>query len=138
MRHWFLATNVLIDFLLERPPFTRAAASLLELSRRQQVLLYVASLSFSIAYYLVRKTRSHDQTISLLTQLQQYLQVAAVDAATVRQALSSDFPDFEDALQHFAAASVPAIEAIVTHDPKGFRASSLPIFTPVEALEKLV
>jgi predicted nucleic acid-binding protein len=50
MKHWFLDTNVVVDFLLNHPPFALNAAALLELARRQQTRLYVASLSFATAY----------------------------------------------------------------------------------------
>jgi predicted nucleic acid-binding protein len=134
MKQWFLDTNVLIDFLLNRPPFALDAATLLELARRQQLQLYTSSLSFATAYYLVRKTRPHDQTLAALVTLTQLIQVAAVDAATVQQALQAGFPDFEDALQYFAAKAVPAITAIITRDPKGFRSGALPVLTPTEAV----
>ncbi|HEX8429425.1 PIN domain-containing protein [Hymenobacter sp.] len=137
MKHWFLDTNVLIDFLLNRPPFAMDAATLLELAERREVQLYVASLSFATAYYLGRKTRPHQQTIAVLANLAQLVQIVSVDAIVVRQALAAGFSDFEDALQHFTATAVPAIEAIITRDPKGFQASTLPVLTPQEALAEI-
>jgi hypothetical protein len=51
--------------------------------------------------------------------------------------LDAGFPDFEDALQYFAAASILAVEPITTRDPKGFRASSLPVLTLPESVTQL-
>lgn len=76
--------------------------------------------------------------MELLTELAQQVQIVGVDAAIIRQALASGSADFEDAVQHFAATSIPAIEAIVTRDPKGFRVSLLPVITPVESLAQLL
>lgn len=55
MKHWFLDTNVLVDFLTNRAPFAASAAALFELGRRKQARLYAASLSFATVYYLVRQ-----------------------------------------------------------------------------------
>ena len=137
MKHWFLDTNIIVDFLLGRQPFALDAAALMEAARRQQAQLYVASLSYATAYYLMRKTRPHKQATAVLIELEQLVQVVSVDARAVQQALTAGFPDFEDALQYFAAAAIPTIDAIITRDPKGFRAGTLPVLAPAEAVARL-
>jgi predicted nucleic acid-binding protein len=58
--------------------------------------------------------------------------VAAVDANVLRDALQYEAQDFEDAVS-MAAAQATGCEAIVTRDPKGFRAAGLPVLTPEAA-----
>jgi len=137
MKHWFLDTNVLVDFLTNRQPFATAAAELFELGRQQRVTLYAASLSFATVYYLVQQTRPHEQTLALIAQLEALVEVVAVDGTVIRAAISSEFRDFEDGLQYFAATSIPLVEAIVTRNPKDFRAGTLPVYSPVEASDIL-
>ena len=72
-----------------------------------------------------------------MTELTRQVQIVAVDARAVQQALTAGFPDFEDALQYFAAVALPAIDAIITRDPKGFRAGALPVLAPAEAVARL-
>ncbi|MBF9222091.1 type II toxin-antitoxin system VapC family toxin [Hymenobacter ruricola] len=134
MKHWFLDTNVLVDFLINRQPFALEAAALFELGRQQRVVLYAASLSFATVYYLVRQGRSHEQALALVAQLERLVQVVAVDGPTVRAALSGEFRDFEDGLQYFSARSMPLVEAIVTRNAKDFRTGSLPTYLPAEAV----
>ena len=112
MRHFFLDTNVIFDYLGRREPNGAAAVELFQTAYEGKATLYVASLSFSHVFYTLRK------------------QVGAVVA---REALDSDFADVEDAMQYFAAASQAAVEAIVTGDPKGFKQGSLAVISPVEA-----
>ena len=50
-----------------------------------------------------------------------------VDASVVREALDSDFTDFEDALQHFSAKTVDA-DCIVTRNKKDFGTSEIPVY----------
>ena len=138
MRHWFLNTNVLVDFLTNRAPFAAAAAVLFELGRQKRVTLYAASLSFATTYYLVRQTQPHEQALQLIAQLEQLVEVIPVDGPIIRAAIGSGFRDFEDGLQYFTAASVPLVEAIVTRNPKDFRAGLLPTYSPAEAVDLLL
>lgn len=137
MKHWFLDTNVVMDFLADRQPFAQTTEVLFRLAYAQRVRLYVASLSFSHLFYLLRRSHGAATARQMLVDLQGLVYVTTVDAATVQQALTSGLTDFEDALQYYAATSAPAIEAIITRDPKGFRHSALPVLTPAEALQQL-
>jgi len=134
MRHYFLDTNVVIDFLTRRGAFAVPAAKLFEASVLGKATLYVASLSFSNINYVLRKENTLAERIDKLTKLARLVQIVSVDSHAVQAALASNFTDFEDALQYFAATAVPSIEAIVTRDPKGFRSSTLPVLTPTEAV----
>lgn len=138
MKHWFLDTNVLMDFLAERQPFVQQAELLFRLAVAKRVRLYVASLSFSNLYYLLRRTHGAEAARKLLIGLQENTQLLAVNESIITQALHSNFADFEDGIQHFTAASEPVIEAIITRNGKDFRTGSLPVFTPSEALTQLL
>ena len=130
MKNLFLDTNILIDFLADRKPFSESAAVLFQLSADQKIQLYVAAVSISNVYYIVRQVHSHAKTIELLRLLQQYVTVVPVDGAILTKATNSNFKDFEDAIQSFAAESEPEIEAIVTRNLKDFKLSNLPVFAP--------
>ncbi|OGX91550.1 type II toxin-antitoxin system VapC family toxin [Hymenobacter coccineus] len=134
MRYFFLDTNVIIDFLTHQGVFAVAAAELFQASVEDRVTLCVASLSFSHIYYTLRKDNTPAECTDKLVKSSALVQIIAVDSNTIRKSLAAGFTDFEDALQSFAAASVPAIEAIITRDPKGFRGSSLRVLTPAEAV----
>lgn len=134
MRHYFPDTNVLLDYLAERPPFWADAAELMQTGVDGQTTLYVASLSFSNAYYVLRKQTNPERARALIAKLEKLVTIVPVDAAIVRQAITGPFPDFEDGLQHYAAASVPAIEAIITRNLRDFTNSTLPTLTPERAL----
>ena len=55
-----------------------------------------------------------------------------MDGNVLRDALQNEAHDFEDAVSE-AAAQATGCEAIVTRDPKGFRAAGLPVLTPEAA-----
>ena len=62
--------------------------------------------------------------------------VAAVDGAVIRKALSFEWPDFEDAVCA-AAALASGSDTVVTRDPDGFPDSPIRVVDPETALAGL-
>ena len=134
MKHIFLDTNVLIDFLADRKPFSLEAAILFNYSFKKKVTIYVSLLSYSNIYYIMRQSCSHSLTIRTLHELQEWTEAVDVSKDIIRKALKSEFKDFEDAIQYYCAKTLHKIDCIVTRDTKDFRSSSIPAMTPKEAL----
>jgi predicted nucleic acid-binding protein len=137
VKHFFLDTNILLDFLTDRKPYSEQAATLFQRSRNKEVILYVAAISFNNIYYIVRQVQTHAKAVELLKGLAQLVEIIAVDDAVLKKALASDFKGFEDAIQSFAAESVPEINAIVTRNQKDFKKGNLPVLAPESALTLL-
>lgn len=53
-----------------------------------------------------------------------------IDQEAILSALNSNFKDFEDAVQNFAAVENSEINYIITRNTKDFKKSSLAILTP--------
>lgn len=134
MKNIFLDTNVLIDFLADRKPFSIEAAKLFDYSLKKKVTIYVATVSYNNIYYILRQSCTHAETIKILTELQEWTEAVDVSKDVIRKALKSEFKDFEDAIQYNCAKAMNHIDCIVTRNTKDFKASSLPTFTPKEAV----
>jgi predicted nucleic acid-binding protein len=134
MKHLFLDTNVIIDVLANRLPFSGPAAKLLDLGDKNKVSLYISALSFSNIYYILRKECSHKQLIAHLRDLEAISTIMEVSANIIHEALNSGIKDLEDAIQLYTALSNKKIKAIITSGPKGFRNTGLSILTPDETL----
>ena len=137
MKHFFVDTNVLLDLLGQREPFGAAAAQLVEAAVRKEVVLYVAALSFSHIDYVLRKTMATPERLYKMSRLASVVEIIPLDREVIEATLTLSFPDFEDGLQYCAARTVPAIEAIVTRDPRGFAAGALLVLTPPGVLARL-
>ncbi|MFN3444250.1 MAG: type II toxin-antitoxin system VapC family toxin [Bacteroidia bacterium] len=137
MKHLFLDTNLLIDFLADRKPFSLEAAKLFNFSFKKKVTIYVAGVSYNNIYYILRQSCSHSETIKILSELEEWTETIDVSKDVIKKALNSSFKDFEDAIQYNCAKTLNKIDCIVTRDTKDFKTSSIPTMTPKEALTML-
>lgn len=80
MRHFFVDTNVLIDYLSGREPFVDDAAELFNLAFAGQVALYAASISFSNCYYIISRQYRGLNGRALLADMLPWLTVTDVSA----------------------------------------------------------
>ena len=65
------------------------------------------------------------------------IEVADIDKGTIIDALNSEFNDFEDALQNYAAQRKKGITVIVTRNSKDYKTSQLSIMSPETYLKAL-
>jgi len=134
MKSIFLDTNVLIDFFADRKPFSIDAARLFDYSLKKKVTIYISAVSYNNIYYIIRQSLSHAETIKMLTEISEWTNVIDLTKDIINKSLTSDFKDFEDAIQYTCAKSINKIDLIVTRNTKDFKISSLPILSPKEAV----
>ena len=134
MKHIFLDTNIVIDFLADRKPFSLFAAKLFNFSILGKAKIYVSAVSYNNIYYILRQSHSSVETVKLLDELSEMTEIADVTKNIIRKSLKSDFKDFEDAIQYNCALSLAKVDFIVTRDTKDFKKSALSIMTPEEAV----
>ncbi|HNS41310.1 MAG TPA: PIN domain-containing protein [Taishania sp.] len=123
-------TDVILDFLFDRKPYSDNATKILALCESGAINGFVTSIMLSNIYYLLRKTASHVKVIESLKMLLQFLEVQTTDKKAVLAALKSDFKDFEDALQYFSAQQDSEISVIITRNVKDYKTSKLAIMPP--------
>jgi len=134
MKHIFMDTNVVIDFLANLQPFSLDAARLFNLSVDGKIKIYISAVSYNNIYYILRQSLTRNAAIKLLTELAEISEVVDVTGSIIRQSLKTDFNDYEDAIQYHCALSTPQIDFIVTRNTKDFKKSALPVLTPAEAI----
>ena len=137
MKHVFFDTNILIDFLADRKPFSVAAAKLFNLADKGKLCIYISAVSYNNIYYILRQYSSHKEALKLLSILAEMTEIIDVTKSVIRESLGSDFKDFEDAIQYHSALTNKKIDAIVTRDTKDFKTSVISVLTPTEALSVL-
>ena len=130
MNNVFIDTDVIIDFLVDRKPFSMEAAVLFSLIDQNKLKGFVSSLCFSNLYYILRKVGSHKKVIKSLQDLSDIVEILEVESGIIKSALLSEFKDFEDAIQYFSSMKFKNIECIITRNIKDYKDSYLPVMTP--------
>ena len=132
----FLDTNVIVDFLCERTDdFYLPAARLMVMSYNKEIELFCSTLTLATASYFMEKSKiDHAEIFHKISDMISICDLVNIDRDVVEKALSSEFTDFEDALQYFSAKNFGA-DIIITRNKKDFRNAQLPVYTPKEYLE---
>jgi predicted nucleic acid-binding protein len=131
----FLDTNILIDLLADRQPFSKYAAELLSASENKQAELYTSSHSIATTYYILNKQIDDKSLRVFLDDLMDFIYPISIDYLILKKAVKSNIKDFEDAIQILAAASIANLDAIVTRNPKDFKNASILVLSPEKAVE---
>lgn len=134
MKTVLIDTDVLLDFYLDRKPFSEDSLQLLLKCEQKQFRAFITPVIVANTYYILRRHATHLYVVERLQILLDTISVLAMDQKQVLAALESKFTDFEDALQYFSAVNSNKIDAIITRNIKDFKKSALPVFTPQEYL----
>ena len=138
MTNLFIDTDVIIDFLIDRKPYSREAAIIFTLIDQKKLKGYASSLTFSNLYYVLHKIEPHKKVLTKLDSISKMLTVLNVGDQNIRDAIESGFPDFEDSIQYFCALDCKKVEVIITRNTKDYKNSILPFMTPGDFLKSSV
>lgn len=136
MKKVFADTNILIDLIANRQPYSKFAIRLFQKAENKEMEIFTSSHSIATAHYVLKKHTSEENLRGVLYQLMNYITVIPIDTNMIKKGLRSGFKDFEDSLQIFCAASIPQIDGIITRNIKDFKDSEIPAFTPDQILQE--
>ncbi|MCK9399685.1 MAG: PIN domain-containing protein [Bacteroidales bacterium] len=137
MQKVFVDTHVIIDFLIDRKPYSEQAAIILSLSEYKNIQVCVSALTFANCYYLLKKFSSHSKVISKLSQLAEVVEIVDVTKKAILDSLKSNFKDFEDSIQNETAKKDIQIKVLITRNLKDYQNSNLSILSPELYLKSL-
>jgi predicted nucleic acid-binding protein len=137
MKKVFLDTNILVDLIADRKPFSKFAIEIFQSSESNKIQLFTSSHSIATTYYLLKKFVDDKSLRSTLLGLFEYLTVVPVNTDILTKGLRSKQKDFEDAVQIFCATSIEKMDCIVTRNIKDFKGSEIPVLAPDEFCAKI-
>ena len=127
-----LDTNIYLELFLKRENYL-LIKNLFFLFYRNNLETYITTQSLRDIEFILRR-QLHDYKIAKLLQHKAYeitSKVISISNDTAIDALFSNFADYEDALQSFAAEE-SNIDAIITFNKKDYLNKSIPTFSPQE------
>jgi predicted nucleic acid-binding protein len=130
----FVDSDVIIDVLAAREPFYQNSSKVLSLAHTNKIQVIVSALTFSNAFYMLRKFSDRHNAIKNLNVLNALATTASVTDQEIKLALSSGFTDFEDAIQYYTALSA-GCQFIITRNVGDYKLSDIPVFAPAEFMK---
>jgi predicted nucleic acid-binding protein len=133
----FIDTNVLLDVLGERAPFYEDSAAVWSLAEQGKAEGLVSAVCFTNVFYVMRRWADAGAAKKAMRLLRDAFTPVACDSLIINQAIDSDLPDFEDAMQYFSALHAGA-DCILSRNPADFpRRPAVPVLSPTEFLAQL-
>ena len=137
MKKVFVDTNILVDLIADRRPFSKFAIQLFSKAEERKIKLYTSSHSIATTHYLLKKYIDEKELRDVLHSILDYLNIVAIDLKNIKKGLKSKHKDFEDALQIISAYSIETLDCIVTRNTKDFKGSEISVLTPDELIKHL-
>lgn len=114
-------TNIIIDLLSKRKDFYYDAAELMSSADKNEIQLFISSLTIANANYILSKHLSEQKAREVLRKFKVLVEILSLDEKVIDLALSDDqFKDFEDGLQYYSALE-GYIDIIITRNKKDFK-----------------
>jgi len=129
-------TNVILDVLLDREPFSNDASFLLSKVEQSEIIGFICATTVTTIHYLITKALGHQAASRHIKSLLSLFVIAPVNRVVLENASDSKFKDFEDAVLHEAACHAGA-KYIVTRNIADFKISVLPVFEPKEFINAI-
>ena len=131
-----LDINVVLDAMLQRPPWHVEADAILQAAARGQLSCAVTTLSLATIFYVGRQIVGTTPARAAVRNYLIAFDILPIDKQTLLDADALAGSDFEDNI-HIAAAVTASLDAIVTRNPSDFSHSPLPVWVPAELLRRL-
>jgi predicted nucleic acid-binding protein len=133
VKRLLLDVNIILDVLLERPPHAEHAAALWALIETGKAAGLLSAHAVTIVHYLVAHEHDRRRARRAVDRLLSVYAVATVDDEVIRTAMRLGWSDFEDAVTATAAAAA-GCDALVTRNPRDFKASPIPVIDAATAI----
>ena len=130
-------TNILIDYILKREPYTESAEKILFLCKNRKIDGCIAAHSVMNMFYILRKEMTVNEIRLFIVSLSKVTDIIGVDKPKIFRAIvNENFKDFEDCVQMECAKEFCA-DYIVTRNIKDFQNSVIKPILPDEFLMRI-
>ena len=126
-------TNVVLDVLLDRESFAKAAVDIFCLVEESRIEAFLCATTITTIDYLLIQSLPASKARDALRRLISLFEIATVNRPVIERALVSKINDFEDAVLD-EAGQMAGVGSVVTRNTKDFTGSALKVFEPNEFL----
>jgi hypothetical protein len=130
-----LTTNIILDHLCSRQPYSASAGKILRLCFQQDCTGYIAAHSITNIFYIIRGQFSASDRKRMLLDLCGFIDVVGIQKKQIIDALNNDeFMDLEDRVQ-FECAKIINARYIITRNIADYPNSPISAILPEDFLK---
>jgi predicted nucleic acid-binding protein len=122
-------TNVVLDWLLDREPWSDEALPLWGARDGGRIVAYLPASVLTDIFYIIRRSMGISAAFAAVDRIFPAFGLLAVDGPLLQQARALPGNDFEDNVQIACAASAH-LDLIITRNPVDFRTSPVRVIEP--------
>ena len=130
----FIDTNIIIDVLADRKPYSNSAYILFREAKLNKWKLYTSSNSILTTFYILEKQVNSTVANNAIETVLNRIEIQDLSKKDLILALKSKTEDLEDASQIQCANKIGKINYIITRDKKGFDNSIIEVLNSDELI----
>lgn len=129
----YIDCNILLDWLLDREPFSSYSAKIIELIETQKIIGLVSPLTLANTYYIISKEINKKIADEFVRDSLRIFSVPGVSLKNIEEAISNKFKDFEDDI-HSSIAAENSVDFLITRNKKDFKTDKFKVLDAEEFL----
>lgn len=129
----YIDCNILLDWLLDREPFSSYSAKIIELIETRKIIGLVSPLTLANTYYIISKELNKKIGDEFIRDSLRIFSVPGVSLKNIKEAISNKFKDFEDDI-HSSIAAENSVDFLITRNKKDFKTDKFNVLDAEEFL----
>lgn len=132
----YIDCNILLDWLLDREPFSSYSAKIIELIETRKILGLVSPLTLANTYYVISKELNKKIADEFILDSLRIFSVPGISLNNVKEAVANKFKDFEDDI-HSSIAAENNVDFLITRNKKDFKNDQFKVLDAEEFLRTI-
>ncbi len=130
----FIDTNIIIDILADRKPYSNSAYTVFNGTKLNKWKLFSSSNSILTIFYILKKQLNAKAANRAIETILNRIEIQDLTKKELIVAVKSKTDDLEAASQIECANKIGKINYIITRDKKGFKNSIIDVLNPDELI----
>ena len=131
----YIDCNILIDWLVDREPFSHYASKIIELTEKKKISSYISALTLANTYYVIAKVLGKKISDQFLNDSVKLFRFVDMPENVIRKAIEKKFRDFEDDLHYYTSVE-NKLDFIITRNKKDFKSEDIVTIDAEEFIKK--
>ena len=130
----YIDCNILLDWLLNREPFSSYSAKIVELTENKKIMSLVSPLTLANSYYIITKEINKRIADEFISDCLRIFSVIGITSKNVEEAVFNRYKSFEDDI-HASIAAENNVDYLVTRNKKDFKSEEFKVLDAEEFLK---